>query len=150
MYDTTKEKIRRIVRNAEKEISHLTKSNAYLKLRLYHIGEEKVKFILFYVSKYYDKSIDDLKGRERKRKFVDVRKIYSKIAKENSNNSLDAIASKINRPHEMVLFYIKECEKHIDTDEVFRKNYEAGLNYVLNEIRIYENKNGKLRDEREK
>jgi len=69
----------------------------------------------------------DIEVKDRKRKIVDARKVYSKILKD-SGYSYELIGETINKNHATIIHYIKNIEYLLSYDQILREKYVACKN----------------------
>jgi len=70
-----------------------------------------------------DVTIQEIKGKSRRRDFADVRFVYYKIAKKFNVSTNQNIAGYINRNHTIVTYGCKKCDDYIETNEKFREYF---------------------------
>lgn len=87
--------------------------------------ELNVELICEIVAKYYNLDLSDLYSKSRKRDVVQARQISMQLSKELTNKSLSAIGKIIgNRNHATVLYAIKSVKDQLDTNAVFKQDFE--------------------------
>lgn len=77
-------------------------------------------------------NVDDIKGKCRKREFVEARYIYAYIMKTKTNYSLSRIARPINRNHDIIIYY----NKMFETISKYDKNLFANYYKIINSLTI--------------
>lgn len=82
--------------------------------------EVNIDYIQKFVANYFGTSIEDMKGKTRKREIVVPRQVSMFLAKEHTNMSLKAIGYHFgNRDHSTVIHAIKTVNDMMDTDQKF-------------------------------
>jgi chromosomal replication initiator protein len=82
--------------------------------------EVNIDYIMKFVSNYFSTSIEDMKGKTRKREIVVPRQVTMYLTKEYTNMSLKAIGYHFgNRDHSTVIHAIKTVNDMMDTDQKF-------------------------------
>lgn len=98
--DLAKQALHRIVKNIDVEVN--------------------IDYIQKFVSNYFDATIEDMKGKTRKREIVVPRQVSMYLTKEYTNMSLKAIGYHFgNRDHSTVIHAIKTVNDMMDTDQKF-------------------------------
>lgn len=78
-----------------------------------------------------------IQSSKRSRENVDGRKAFTKILRD-SDYSLNAIGSYLDRDHTTIIFYQQKANDYIDTEEEFRNKYIAAKNlFILGEDATY-------------
>ena len=85
------------------------------------------------VEKYFELNIKTEKGKIDSRRTSDAKKIYYKLSKLKTRNSLKEIGNEINRTHSTVLKMILKADELIETDILFRNDYE-NINLEVNQM----------------
>ncbi len=75
------------------------------------------------VSSYFMVTIDQMRGKRRKRHIVEARQIYCKIAKDTTKYTLQRIADVIVKDHATVLHSVRICNNLIETNKDFKNKY---------------------------
>lgn len=73
----------------------------------------------------------DVYGKSRKREVVEVRVIYSKLAKQNTYFSLEDIGDIINRDHATIIYYVRTHDNLINRDEKYTKKWRECRRIVM-------------------
>ena len=93
--------------------------------------EVNIDYIQKFVSNYFDASIEDMKGKTRKREIVVPRQVSMYLTKEYTNMSLKAIGYHFgNRDHSTVIHAIKTVNDMMDTDQKFNSMMQDILKKV--------------------
>lgn len=112
--------------NGEAALKYINHTNTILKM-------EKLLKIKEIIDTKYN---CDISKKTRKNSTPDMRKIYSKIAREKTGHSLAEIGYVVNRNHSSVFYEIRKAEDHLQTDKDFKSKYEDILEMVNDIINI--------------
>ena len=90
------------------------------------MNKEKTTSLEKIINKIEEKtSINISKDFSRNREIVDAKKIYSKIALENTIYGCVEIGRRINLHHSSILHHHKVCNELIETNKEFRDKFNA-------------------------
>ena len=104
------------------------------------VGWEKSRYSV--ISEMLLKAIDEvlnvtpneLKGRVRRREFVDARNMYCAIIRRTTHQTLTNIGASIGRNHSTVIHSIESHKTKLETDPAYLGAYTELLETITNQI----------------
>jgi len=106
----------------EKEVAYMCAPGIPRTCSVRSLRGQRPDIIEQVVSDYFKLSLNDIKKKDRRRRFVTCRQIIMMFQRQYTNLSLKDIADRFNCDHTTVIHSIQSAKNFIQTEEEYRIN----------------------------